>query len=94
MINKWAELHSILYYDTEQMYSCYIKLWRLGLYMLTVILATHMGVWFDLRGQKIYEKGEQRSGRTFHVTNQDKYFASNSTAESGEQWATAACQKQ
>ena len=24
--------------------------------MLTVILATHMGVWFDLRGQKIYGK--------------------------------------
>ena len=39
-------------------------------------------------------KGGQRSGRTLHVTTQDKHFAGNSAAESREQWATAACQKQ
>ena len=40
-------------------------------------------------------KGGQRSGRTLHVTTRDKDFAGNSAAaESGEQWETAACQKQ
>ena len=38
--------------------------------------------------------GGQRSGRTLHVTTQDKHFAGNSAAESGKQWTTAACQKQ
>ena len=39
-------------------------------------------------------KGVQKSGRTLHVTTQDKDFAGNSAAESGEQLATAPCQKQ
>ena len=52
---------------------------------LTVIIATHMG----LLSENLPEGG-QRSDRTLHVTTQDKDFAGNSAAESGEQWATAA----